>query len=445
MEQIKNYSQKKTFFRLIIGIGLLALFVFGISSCNLPDLVNLLPSNSPTDLPDPAVASPTPIPTATPNVPVLQSKTLIVWVPPQFDPNSGTTAGNLFLSRLDEFNTRRPQTEIQIRVKPLEGDYGLLESLRITGSAAPIIKPDLIALPRSLMEQAFREGLIMPLDDIYGDFSDGDWFDYAIDLARVGDSTTGIPFAGDLLTLAYKNDNEENPPPDWESILDSQKALAFPASDSRGLVTLALYQSLGGELVDETGSYLLSGDLMLEVLSYYQLAQAAGVMPYWLTQFETDQQAWQSYQDRQSTLALSWSSIILGSDSANTSLAAIPTKEGKAFSYADGWVWCVIPSDLENESAAVELADFLTAESYLSVWGIEAGYLPVQLSALESWSEMSYYSTLQQLLPSAVLIPGNDLIAEFGPEIRNTVISVLKDQVEPETALAALMEEIQAP
>jgi hypothetical protein len=58
---------------------------------------------------------------------------------------------------------------------------------------------------------------------------------------------------------------------------------------------------------------------------------------------------------------------------------------------------------------------------------------------------MPYYSTLQQLLPSAVLIPGNDLIAEFGPEIRNTVISVLKDQVEPEAALAALLEEIPAP
>ncbi len=445
MEQLKNYSQKKTFFRLIIGFGLLALFAFGISSCNLPDLTDLLPSNSPTDLPDSAAASPTPEPSATPNVPVLQSRTLIVWVPPQFDPNSGTTAGNLFLSRLDEFNTRRPQIEIQIRVKPLEGDYGLLESLRITGSAAPIINPDLIALPRSIMEQAFREGLIMPLDDVNVDFSGGEWFDYALDLARVENSTAGIPFAGDLLTLAYKNDNEENPPPDWDSILESQKVLLFPASDSRGLVTLALYQSLGGELVDETGSYLLSGDLMLEVLSYYQLAQEAGVMPYWLTQFETDQQAWQSYQDRQSTLALSWSSIILGSDSANTSLAAIPTKEGKAFSYADGWVWCVIPSDLENESVAVELADFLTAESYLSVWGIEAGYLPVQPSALESWSEMSYYSTLQQLLPSAVLIPSNDLIAEFGPEIRNTVISVLKDQVEPETALAALLEKIPAP
>jgi len=445
MEQFKNYSQKKTFFRLIVGIGLLALFVFGISSCNLPDLANLLPSNSPTDLPDPAVVSPTPIPTATPNVPVLQSRTLIVWVPPQFDPKSGTTAGNLFLSRLDEFKSRRSQTEIQIRVKPLEGDYGLLESLRITGSAAPIIKPDLIALPRSIMEQAFREGLIMPLDDINGKFSDDEWFDYALDLARVEDSTTGIPFAGDLLTLAYKNDNEEYPPPDWESVLNSQKALAFPASDSRGLVTLALYQSLGGEFVDDTGSYMLSGDLMLEVLSYYQLAQAAGVMPYWLTQFETDQQAWQSYQDRQSTLALSWSSIILGSDSTNTSLAAIPTKEGKAFSYADGWVWCVIPSDLENESVALELANFLTAESYLSVWGIEAGYLPVQPSSLESWSEMPYYSTLQQLLPSAVLIPGNDLIAEFGPEMRDAVVSVLKDQVEPEAALAALLEEIPAP
>ena len=445
MEQLKNYSQKKTFFRLIAVIGFLALFVFGISSCNLPDLGGLLSSNTPTDLPESALVSPTPIASATPEVPVLQSRTIIVWVPPQFDPNSGTTAGNLFLSRLDEFSNRRPQIEVQIRVKPLEGKYGLLESLRITGSAAPIIRPDLIAFPRSLMEQAFREGLILPLDDIQSDLPDNELYNYALDLARVDENTAGIPFAGDLLTLAFKNDNGFNPPPDWESLLLYQKALAFPASDLKGLITLAYYQSLGGELIADNGSYQLTGDKMLEVLSFYQRAQSSNVMPYWLSQFETNQQAWQSYLDRQSTLSLSWSSIILGSDSANTSLAAIPTKEGKVFSYADGWVWSVIPSDLEYESVALELAEFLTAESYLSVWGIEAGYLPVQPASLASWSEKPFYPTLQKLLPAAVLIPSNKLIAELGPDIRTAVVSILKDQVDPEVALAVLLEEIPAP
>jgi ABC-type glycerol-3-phosphate transport system substrate-binding protein len=180
-------------------------------------------------------------------------------------------------------------------------------------------------------------------------------------------------------------------------------------------------------------------------LTYYQQAQAANVMPYWLTQFETDQQAWQSYQERQSTLTVTWSSTLLGSDSPNTALAALPTKDSKPFTYADGWVWCVIPSDADTEQVAVELAEFITAETYLSTWSFESGYLPTRPSGMDSWSEASYYSTLQQLLPSALLIPDIHLLDELGPEVRDAVVAVLKDQAEPTIALATLMEAIQGP
>jgi ABC-type glycerol-3-phosphate transport system substrate-binding protein len=442
MNKIGNYSQKKAFFRLIIIIGILATLAFGISSCNLPNLESLFSSDDPVLTPASVTSTQTPSPSATPNAPIVQSRTVIVWVPPQFDPESGTAASDLFLSRLEEFSSRRPQIDIQVRVKPLEGEYSLLESLRVTDSAASIIKPDLIALPRSLMEQAFREGMITSLEDLTPPLSENDWFDYALDLARLDGITIGIPFAGDLLALAYKTDTDENPPPDWDTLLASQKAMSFPASDITGLVTLAYYQSLGGSLIDESGSYILDADKMLEILTYYQQAQAAGVMPYWLTQFENDLQAWQSYQDRQSTLALSWSSIILGSDSANTSLAAMPTKEGKAFSYADGWVWCIVHSNPDDESIMVELTEFLTEEAYLASWGPLAGYLPVQPGTLDSWSESQYYATLQQLLPAAVLVPENSMLAELGPQIRSAVVSVLKDQVEPQAALDALIEDL---
>ena len=154
-------------------------------------------------------------------------------------------------------------------------------------------------------------------------------------------------------------------------------------------------------------------------------------MPYWITQFETDDQAWLSYQERQSTLAITWSSTLLGSESANTDLAAMPTKEGKAFAYAKGWVWCVIPSDPDTEQIAVELAEFLTASGYLSNWSIEAGYIPVRPSGLETWSEGTSYSTISKLLPSAILIPDPELSKEIGLDIRDAVVAVLKDQVEP--------------
>ena len=445
MDRADNYGRRKTLIRLMVGIGFLIFLIVGISSCNFPNFPDLISGKGPTEIPGIADNSPTPAPSSTPNAPLSKSKDLIIWVPPQFDPGDGSTAANLFLSRLDEFTSRRPQTDIQVRVKSLSGEDGLLESLRTTRAAAPIILPDLIALPRSLMEEAINDGLVLPLNDITEVLNGDDWYGYASNLSLVNDQVTGIPFAGDLLVLAYKNDTGETPPSDWNAVLKTKKALAFPASDPRSLVTLAHYQSLGQEVIDETGEIILLEEPLLEVLTYYQQAQAANVMPYWLTQFETDDQAWLSYQERQSTLAITWSSTLLGSDSANTDLAAMPTKGGKAFAYAEGWVWCVIPSDSDTEQVAVELAEFLTAESYLSAWAIQAGYLPVRPSGLESWSEQTSYSTISQLLPSAVLIPDLGISKEIGLDIRDAVVAVLKDQIEPSTALAELFESTQVP
>ena len=315
-----------------------------------------------------------------------------------------------------------------------------MESLQLTDSAAPILMPDLIALPRSLMEQALADGLIIPIDDYTESLTEDDWFDYAADLARVEEQVVGIPFAGDMMTLAYKNDTGESPPPDWNAVLNIDRAMSFPASDPRALVTLALYQSLDQDLRDENGKPILVRGPMLEILSYYQAAQAANVMPYWVTQFETDQQAWDSYQTRQSTLAITWTSLVLGSESPNTSLAAIPTKDGTGFSYADGWVWCVVPSVPDTESYAVELAEFLTDSSYLGAWSLESGYIPVRPSDLEKWSDTPYYPTLNQLLPFSQLVPDLELQSTLGPEIRDAVVSVLKDQVDPGDALEVLME-----
>ena len=445
MDTTETYSRRITPVTLLLGFGILIVVLTVVTSCNLVDLQELISPNTPTEVLPGSLASPTPESSPTPSQPLVGSKTLIVWVPPGFDPTDGSTAGNLFLSRLDEFSLRRPQTDIQVRVKELSGEYGLLEMLRTTRAAAPIILPDLVALPRLLMEQAFNEGLIIPLGELTAVMDENDWFSYAQDLARAEDQTAGIPFAGDALVLAYKNDTEESPPPDWDSVLTTQKALAFPASDPQALVTLALVQSLKGELVNSSGEPVVEEEPFLEILTYYQQAQAASVMPYWLTQFETDQQAWDSYQERQSTLALTWSSTYLNADAPNTTLAALPTKEGKPFTYADGWVWCVIPSNSETEAVAVELVEFLIADSFLSTWSVEAGYLPVRPSGMGNWSEVSYYSTLQQLLPSAVLIPDLDTLSALGPEVRDAVVAVLKDQVEPAEALAPLQESFPEP
>ncbi len=446
MKAYEIMNANRPVFRLIVGFGLIALLVFGISSCNYSELGEILTFSEPTTSPgeDPIQAA-TPAPSATPNTPVLQSKTLIIWVPPQFDPGSESPAGEQFSSRLDEFKSRRPQTEVQIRIKPESGEYGILESLRLVSDAAPIIKPDLIALPRSLAEAAYREGFVLPLDEFAAELLNEELYGYAQNMARIDDQLIGLPFAGDLMVLAYKNDIDQEPPPDWNAVLSSGKPLAFSASDPRGLVTLAHYQSLIDEIAESGAPISFQEEALLEVFTYYQSAQTANVMPYWLTQFETDLQAWQSYLDRQATMVITWSSLVLNSQTANTSLAPLPTSAAKPFAYADGWVWCVLQSDRETELEAIDLAGFLTEKDYLNSWSSSSGYLPVYSSGLDSWAEDASYPVLQKLLPTAILIPGSDELAEIGPPLREAVVGVLKDQQAPEAMVSALMEKIAIP
>lgn len=442
MKKPENYYQRKVFFRILVSLSILALMVLGISSCDLPAIGDILPINNPTEIPLEDLPTHTPAPTPTPDLPLVAPRQLILWLPPQFDPDDAAPMGTLLSSRLDEFGARRSQTELEVRVKSISGEFSLLESLQLIDSAAPLLMPNIVALPRTLLEEALQTGHVMALDE-YRDLSEEeDWYPYAIDLGQVDGETAGIPFAGDLLVLAYKETSDNPPPTNWNSFLEVQRTVSFPASDPQGLVTLAWYQSLGGDLKDEDGNPALDEDLMLQVLNFYEQAQDANVMPYWLTQFETIDQAWESYLERQSTLAITWTSRILGSDSPNTILAAMPTKDDKAFSYADGWVWCVVPSDPETEQFSLELVEFLTDSDFLNSWAIEGGYLPVRPTSLEDWSEMPYYSTLAKLLPAAVLVPDNDQESALGLAVRDAVVEVLKDQVEPETALETLLEEV---
>ena len=164
----------------------------------------------------PATAVPTlvitPVPATepvdTPSGPVI----LRIWLPPQFDPASGTLAGVLLQSRLDQFTAAHPEVKIEVRLKAVEGPGGLLEALSTAGAAAPLVLPDVIALPRPLLETAALKGLIYPFSDQPSPLDDPDWYEYARELGRLQKSTFGLPFAGDALVLVYRPGQVSVPP-----------------------------------------------------------------------------------------------------------------------------------------------------------------------------------------------------------------------------------------
>ena len=430
--------KKNVFTWLLIGILTLLL-----TSCSvLPFLENLGEESTPVP-PTAVPGSPTPGPTASPEPTRPVRTELILWVPPAFGPEMEGGPGEILLQTLDEFNQERSDIAYQVRVKALEGPGGMLESLRAAKSAAPRLLPDLVVLPREMMEAAAAEGLIHSPQGLAEIMLEEDWFPYAEELSRVNGQTYGVPFAGDVLVLAYKSDLTEEPLADWDAVLETGKALAFPAADPRGVVTLAFYQSEGGEIAALNENLVLDRVRLFNFFNDYQRAQEAGVMPYWLTQFEESQGAWAAYQERQTTLAVTWLSHVLGEGSENTAVAPFPTRDGVPYTYGTGWVFAFANLNPEREETALALSQQLASAAFQAELTSRTGYIPLRRSALAAWEDGVEVSFLETALSTAAVKPSPEVLDALGPLVRDAAVAVLKDQADPEAEVDLLLQRLK--
>ncbi len=352
------------------------------------------------------------------------------------------------MERLKAFTQENPNVQVEVRVKALDGPGGLLDTLTTASAAAPLAMPDLVALPRSLMETAALKGLLHPFDQLTDILSAEDWYPYTHQLARLQNSTFGIPFAGDALLLAYHPTLLPIPPVSWEEAVADQAALAFPASDPQALFTLAMYQAAGGEVEDALGRPTLDAGILTQVLVFYQHAALSQTMPFWLTQFETDDQVWGSFQRDQSAAVVTWASRYLseaGSLAEKAEAATLPTPTRTPFTLATGWVWALSSPDSSRWALSTRLAEYLVEAQFLAQWTAANGLLPPRVAALEAWPNESQRALIAKLSTSAQLYPSANALSSLGPALKLAVIDVLKQQVLPVDAAQAALDYLKNP
>lgn len=369
---------------------------------------------------------------------------LRIWLPPQFDPASGSPAAELLRARLAEF-TKRRGLPIEVRVKALSGAGGMLESLSTANAAAPLALPDLVLLPRPLLEAAALKGLLYSVDGLIQPLNSADWYEYAIELAHLQNSTYGLPFAGDALILIYRPAEIATPPRDWATLLSLTEPLIFPAGDEQALFTLAQYLASDAPIQDDEGRPMLEIEALRRVLTFFQEAERANVLPFWLTQYTTYEQAWQAYRDGSADMLIGWTSQYLGELPVDSSAMAIPTPDGRAFTLVNGWVWALSNLPAKSHAASVELAEYLTEGEFLARWTAAAGYLPPRQSALEGWSDATLKLLAARTVHSAQVIPRNDLLSVLSPALQQATIEVLKEQGDPLSAAQQALQRLTAP
>nr|RPI84354.1 MAG: extracellular solute-binding protein [Chloroflexota bacterium] len=419
---------------------LIIFFIVTAAACSgVPDVVNPdTPQETAlqTDVP--------PVPTVTfdpaESIDETGPLTLRVWIPPEFDPNAGTRSSELLNARLSEFSSRRSDIRLDVRVKAVDGPGGLLDALTAASSAAPKAVPDLIAIPRFLMETAALKGLLYPFDGLTSLPDADEWYGYAREMALIQDSIFGLPFAGDALALLYQSSIFEETPADFASILNSSAQFAFPASESSSLLTLNLYMAAGGPVKDEQGRPTIDAVILGKVLEFYQQGELNTVIPAGNIQLDTLEQAYREFAEGNVGITLISISRYLSDRKSLTEsavLAPVPTHNGIPYSLASGWVWALSTSDPERQAQAVELAEFLMDPSFLSDWNLASNSLPTSSAALASWEDTPMRDAVAKVAASSHLAPSSDLISSLGPAIRIAVIQVLSRQGEP----AALAED----
>lgn len=415
------------------------IFAGGCTSVNTPapDQVTL------GQPPIPPTKNPTllPIENAEPPGPLV----LRVWVPPEFNPAIGTEAARLFLARLDEFSTLHPDVEVEVRVKAAQGPGGMVASLSATQAVAPEALPDLVALPRPVLETATAQGLIFPLDGLSTFQDDTDWYDFAHQLGRVENTLYGLPFAGDALVLLYRTEAIKEPPRDWTTTAQVGFPLIFPAGSPQALFTFALYQAVGGSVVDEEGHPTLTPATLSAVFDFYLNAQQNGVFsPSW-TQYRTEEEAFLAYQNQEADMTIAWASTYWNLAGEDTAPGALPTSGGIPFAPVTGWAWAISNPSSTHQDLSTALAQFLTEPAYLTQWTLAAGYLPTRPSVLAGWPESPQSALASRLVLSAQLIPPIQVLNTLGPLIQQATADVLNGEQTPAEAAQSVASRLAGP
>jgi ABC-type glycerol-3-phosphate transport system substrate-binding protein len=371
-----------------------------------------------------------------------------IWLPPDFDPDGNNPASSLLKTRLEQFATENPDIRLEVRVKILDGAGGLLESLVAANVAAPLAMPDLVLLPRAMLESATLKGLLYPYDGLTNIMEDQSWFEYARQLAQLQSSTYGIPFAGDVLVLAYHPSMLEIPPVDLETSLSLGEVLLYPATDPQALFTLSMYMADNGNLQDAQGRPALDEATLTKMLEFDQQASLAGVMPYWLTQYSNDAQVWEAFVGNPYPMAVTWTSAYLShklTTPNDLAAAPIPTPNGTPFTLATGWSWALASQEPAHRSLAIKLAEYMVEDEFMAEWTYAAGYLPPKADALRSWQDVELRQVIEQVSSSAWLMPPVDMLSSLGPALEQAVVDVLKAQSDPQTAAQAVINQINQP
>ena len=416
--QKKFYGKQPCLILLI-----LVLLMFFLASCQAQN-----PTSASTQS-IPQAASSTPVNTSsTPTAVSPEANTLVIWLPPQFDPETNTPAAVLIQSRLNSFQKKYPQWTVVVRLKAVDGRGGLLDSLANTSMAAPEALPALVALQSQDLESAALKGLLLPLDEKIESSAGNDRLPYAAQMGMVQGKNFGIPLAGDALVLVYHPLQSPYPPSSWQELSSQRKPVIFPAADPDSIVVTTIYQAAGGNLLNQNNPPVLEAAPLQKSFAILNNGTQSGAFPIWISQYSTFTDAWNAYAHQTSAYAIVWSSQYLHDQPVGSEMTTLPAFNSKQITLARGWVWCIPAMNKQPQDAVTYLLEYFSDPDFINDLDQAAGFLPVNTSGLDAITDAQLNQTITKITSSAQLLPTSSTINTISPILENSTIQIIKKQ-----------------
>lgn len=407
---------------------------------------------SPDSPPDGPAATPEPTDTLAVTATAPEGRTeaatndLILWLPPRFDPAAEGTAAELLQAQLEAFEAEHPGLNVRTRIKAERGPGGLLETLSAAKTVAPDVLPDVIALHPAALTSAALKGLILPLDDVSPRPTEDGWFPYAVMAAEIDGGFYGLPFASDAHVFAYRTGVYNSPPRAWSLVMDTNQPFLFPAGDPQALFTIVQYESLGGNLTGPSGRPALDPTTLSQVLAFYGSARSSRLLSEEALTVTTAEQSWQAFlEGRAAGSVAPLSSYLNRPNTTFLSASPLPNRNGDGVSVAYTWSWALVATDPERQQLAADLLQMMHEPDFLGPWSEAVGLLPPSTGALDTWQEGADASVVALLAPTLRPHPSEEILATFGPHLKQAVSNVLSGGMSPDEAALQAAQAVQNP
>jgi len=432
-----------------IKIWLVVLIVsslLGLTGCELlPDTWELpwqqassaTPGQTAVPLPTGVTAEATEVVEEQTPTPAPPPEKLILWLPPELDPNGETAAAAILKDRLDEFaylNT----IEIEVRIKAVSGGGGLLDALRTTHAAAPSISPDVVALSREHLLQAAQDEVVFGNEGLKTVMGDLDWYNFGREAGMVQGEVMAVPFKGVPMGLVYNSVIQLVPSNEWADTRLNYGHFGFAADDPRGTFLLMLYLSLGGQVQNEQGMTILQEEPLTAALQ--TLKDGVNTRHYsdLSVTMQNSEQVWDAFSTGAIDTAFLPVDVVL-KGRETTPDAPDPAFTSPGMTLTDAWVWALGSQEPQRQELAVALIAHLSDTQFLAKWSEALKAIPARPSALGSWEETSLKPALEKMASGAILYPPDSVMNNIGPILRNATLLILRDNADVvETAKQAV-------